>query len=199
MQMHERHIPCPQTFFKGSRQLRGVGMWCALAALLRTACSPAAGGLFIIPRWSTATNRNQAAGVVAEHLIEVKYSTSSRDVRWPRLSNPAISITGSNVSAHRRGGSVMSAIQIDPRRDALIIVDVQNDFCPGGAFAVPHGDKVIPAINRLLAYPWLAVATKDWHPSNHSSFQAQGGPWPPHCVQGTPGAELHPALDAASI
>ncbi len=93
----------------------------------------------------------------------------------------------------------MSAIQIDPRRDALIIVDVQNDFCPGGAFAVPHGDKVIPAINRLLAYPWLAVATKDWHPSNHSSFQAQGGPWPPHCVQGTPGAELHPALDAASI
>jgi nicotinamidase/pyrazinamidase len=93
----------------------------------------------------------------------------------------------------------MSAIQIDPKRDALIIVDVQNDFCPGGALAVPHGDQVIPAINQLLAYPWLAVATKDWHPAHHCSFQAQRGPWPPHCVQGTPGAELHPALDASNI
>ena len=93
----------------------------------------------------------------------------------------------------------MSAIQIDPKRDAFIIVDVQNDFCPGGALAVPHGDQVIPAINQLLAYPWLAVATKDWHPAHHCSFQAQGGPWPPHCVQGTPGAELHPALDASNI
>jgi nicotinamidase/pyrazinamidase len=93
----------------------------------------------------------------------------------------------------------MSAIQLDPRRDALIIVDVQNDFCPGGALAVPRGDQVISAINRLLTYSWLAVATKDWHPPDHCSFQAQGGPWPPHCVQGTPGAELHPELNAANI
>jgi nicotinamidase-related amidase len=93
----------------------------------------------------------------------------------------------------------MSAIQIDPRRDALIIVDVQNDFCPGGALAVPHGDEVVAPINRLLQYPWLAVATKDWHPAEHCSFQAQGGPWPPHCVQRTAGAELHPELDTAHI
>jgi nicotinamidase/pyrazinamidase len=93
----------------------------------------------------------------------------------------------------------MGAIQIDPRRDALIIVDVQNDFCPGGMLAVPSGDEVIAPINRLLQYSWLTVATKDWHPAEHCSFQAQGGPWPPHCVQGTAGAELHPQLDTARI
>lgn len=93
----------------------------------------------------------------------------------------------------------MSAIQIDSRRDALLIVDVQNDFCPGGALAVPYGDEVVAPINRLLQYSWLAVATKDWHPAEHCSFQAQGGPWPPHCVQGTMGAELHPQLDTANI
>jgi nicotinamidase/pyrazinamidase len=93
----------------------------------------------------------------------------------------------------------MGTTPIDPKRDALIVVDVQNDFCPGGALAVPHGDEVIAPINRLLQHPWFIVATKDWHPANHCSFQAQGGPWPPHCVQGTPGAELHPQLDAAKI
>jgi len=93
----------------------------------------------------------------------------------------------------------MGSIQIDPIRDALIIVDVQNDFCPGGALAVADGHEVIPGINRLLKYPWLAVATMDWHPSDHCSFHSQAGPWPPHCVQGTPGAELHPALEAAKI
>jgi nicotinamidase/pyrazinamidase len=94
---------------------------------------------------------------------------------------------------------MMGAIQIDPNRDALIVVDVQNDFCPGGALAVPHGDEVVPPINRLLEYPWLRVATKDWHPPGHCSFKEQGGPWPVHCVQGTPGAEFHPQLDAAKI
>jgi nicotinamidase/pyrazinamidase len=93
----------------------------------------------------------------------------------------------------------MGSLQIDPVRDALIIVDVQNDFCPGGALAVTDGHEVIDGLNRLLKYPWLAVATMDWHPENHSSFHAQGGPWPPHCVQGTPGAELHSALDASKI
>jgi nicotinamidase/pyrazinamidase len=93
----------------------------------------------------------------------------------------------------------MGNLQIDPVRDALIIVDVQNDFCPGGALAVTDGHEVIDGLNRLLNYPWLVVATMDWHPEDHSSFHAQGGPWPPHCVQGTPGAELHSALDAAKI
>jgi nicotinamidase/pyrazinamidase len=93
----------------------------------------------------------------------------------------------------------MDEISVDPRSDALIIVDVQNDFCPGGALAVPQGDEVIPTVNRLLKQRWLSVATMDWHPAEHCSFEPHGGPWPPHCVQGTTGAELHPELDADNI
>ncbi|MDE2118250.1 MAG: nicotinamidase [Betaproteobacteria bacterium] len=80
--------------------------------------------------------------------------------------------------------------------DALLIVDVQNDFLPGGSLAVPHGDEVVPALNRYLrAFQNLPVyATRDWHPERHCSFKAQGGPWPPHCVAGTRGAELAAAL-----
>ncbi|MEM1586958.1 MAG: nicotinamidase [Candidatus Bathyarchaeia archaeon] len=84
------------------------------------------------------------------------------------------------------------------RGDALIVVDVQVDFCPGGALPVPEGDKIIPALNeyirRFKAAGALIVATRDWHPPNHISFRTQGGPWPPHCVQGTRGAEFHPNL-----
>jgi nicotinamidase/pyrazinamidase len=83
----------------------------------------------------------------------------------------------------------MSTIAIDPTRDALIIVDLQNDFCPGGALAVPDGHEIIPLINPLLRRRWLSVATKDWHPADHCSFTPQSGPWPPHCVQQTWGAE----------
>lgn len=83
--------------------------------------------------------------------------------------------------------------------DALIIVDVQNDFCPGGALAVADGDSVVDPINRLAEGFELVVATRDWHPADHGSFFAGGGPWPPHCVQGTPGAELHPGLDRRQI
>jgi nicotinamidase/pyrazinamidase len=87
--------------------------------------------------------------------------------------------------------------KIDPRTDALIAVDVQRDFCPGGALPVPEGDQVVPAINRVLSLGnWLTVATRDWHPADHCSFKAQGGIWPVHCVAGTPGAEFHPGLDA---
>jgi nicotinamidase/pyrazinamidase len=93
----------------------------------------------------------------------------------------------------------MSAVAVDYTRDALLIVDVQSDFCPGGALAVPGGHEVIPVINRLLKYRWLSVATMDWHPSNHCSFEPHGGPWPVHCVQDTPGAALHPELDTAQI
>lgn len=84
---------------------------------------------------------------------------------------------------------------------ALLVIDVQNDFLPGGALAVPHGDEVIEPINRLLtsgSYD-VVVATRDWHPPDHESFVGQGGPWPPHCVQGTPGAQLSGALDAARV
>lgn len=76
--------------------------------------------------------------------------------------------------------------------DALIIVDVQNDFLPGGSLAVPHGDEVLTVLNGYIALFRQAhlpiVATRDWHPPEHCSFQAQGGPWPPHCVAGSRGA-----------
>src|SRR5215471_21185819 len=82
--------------------------------------------------------------------------------------------------------------------DALLIVDVQNDFCPGGALAVREGDKIVPILNQ-----WIVeanekgvpiFASRDWHPRSHISFKERGGPWPPHCVKGTPGAAFHPGL-----
>jgi len=97
------------------------------------------------------------------------------------------------------------------RTDALIVVDVQNDFCTGGALAVPDGDAVIPAINRLAASFDHVVMTQDWHPPGHQSFASRHPGrkpfetirvsygdqtlWPDHCVAGTPGAAFHGALD----
>ena len=85
--------------------------------------------------------------------------------------------------------------------EALIVVDFQNDFTPGGALAVPDGDEIAARVNELAADPRfdLVVATRDWHPPDHGSFAEQGGPWPVHCVQGTEGAELHPTLDRSRI
>jgi nicotinamidase/pyrazinamidase len=86
--------------------------------------------------------------------------------------------------------------------EALLIIDVQNDFTPPeGALAVPEGDRVIPPINRIAGSEGhdLVVATRDWHPPDHGSFEPHGGPWPPHCVQETEGAELHPELDREPI
>ena len=95
--------------------------------------------------------------------------------------------------------------------DVLIVVDIQNDFCPNGALAVPHGDDVVPIINRLAREFSNVVLTQDWHPPGHLSFAsshrgrspyetiiAPYGPqvlWPDHCVQGTSGATFHEALD----
>jgi nicotinamidase/pyrazinamidase len=88
------------------------------------------------------------------------------------------------------------------KTDALIIVDVQKDFCPGGALPVPEGDQVIPVLNdyiKIFKKPNARVfATRDWHPPNHVSFKAQGGPWPPHCVQNSEGAKFHPDLKLPS-
>lgn len=79
-------------------------------------------------------------------------------------------------------------------KDALIIVDVQNDFLPGGALAVPEGDAILPVVNALAQEPFgMVVASLDWHPDEHSSF-APEGPWPRHCVAQTPGAALSDAL-----
>jgi nicotinamidase/pyrazinamidase len=103
-------------------------------------------------------------------------------------------------------------MQRPSERDVLLIVDVQNDFCPGGALAVPDGDAIVPAVNRLACEFAHVVLTQDWHPSGHSSFASAHpgkqpfqttempyGPqilWPDHCVQGTPGAAFHQRLDA---
>jgi len=82
--------------------------------------------------------------------------------------------------------------------DALILVDVQTDFLPGGALAVADGDAVVPVLNGYLArFGRLGLpiyATRDWHPPNHCSFQAQGGPWPPHCIAESAGARFAPGL-----
>jgi nicotinamidase/pyrazinamidase len=78
---------------------------------------------------------------------------------------------------------------------ALLIIDVQNDFCPGGALAAPKGDKVVSVINNLMHKFDLVVASKDWHPSDTVHFDK----WPKHCVQGTTGAEFHPKLHEHSI
>ena len=98
---------------------------------------------------------------------------------------------------------------------ALLLIDIQNDFCPGGALAVPHGDEVVAVANQLLASGLPAIATQDWHPPGHGSFAANhpgaqpftlaqlaGLPqvlWPVHCVQGTSGAAFHSQLDRGRI
>jgi len=90
--------------------------------------------------------------------------------------------------------------RLDPRRDAVIVVDVQNDFCPGGALPIPEGDRVIPPLNALVRRgTCLNIATRDWHPRDHCSFTNQGGIWPVHCVAETWGAEFHPALDHSRL
>lgn len=81
---------------------------------------------------------------------------------------------------------------------ALIVVDVQNDFCPGGALAVPHGDEVVAPLNKLieefLSRGEPVYKSRDWHPAQTKHFAAYGGTWPVHCVQDTHGAEFHPEL-----
>lgn len=99
--------------------------------------------------------------------------------------------------------------------DALLLIDLQNDFVPGGALAVAEGDRVVPVANRLIERFELSVVTQDWHPPNHASFAANHPGrkpgdviawhglsqvlWPVHCVQGTHGAEFHPALNRSGI
>jgi len=84
------------------------------------------------------------------------------------------------------------------RRAALMIVDVQLDFCPGGALPVPEGDAVVSVLNRYISLFWKRgsqiFATRDWHPEVSSHFREFGGSWPAHCVQGSPGAQFHPQL-----
>lgn len=84
-------------------------------------------------------------------------------------------------------------------KTALIVTDVQNDFCYGGTLAVRGGDAVVNPINQLIQKAarrgWRVFATRDWHPRNHISFRRQGGQWPPHCIADSQGAAFHPALN----
>src|SRR5262245_35046735 len=97
----------------------------------------------------------------------------------------------------------MSVLHLEDVRlgsgDALLLVDVQNDFLPGGSLAVPGGDEIIPLLNlavRAFVREQLPVfATRDWHPPDHCSFAALGGPWPAHCIRGTWGAEFPASLE----
>lgn len=84
---------------------------------------------------------------------------------------------------------------------ALVIVDYQNDFTPGGTLGVPDGDRIAERLNELAGSGGfdLVIATRDWHPPDHDSFEPHGGSWPVHCVQGTEGAELDPALDVSQL
>jgi nicotinamidase/pyrazinamidase len=97
-------------------------------------------------------------------------------------------------------GRVVRVISVDMAR-ALIIVDFQNDFTPGGALPVPDGHEVSGRINELAASGEfeLVVATRDWHPPGHGSFATSGGPWPQHCVAVSDGAQLHPSLDQRRV
>jgi len=84
------------------------------------------------------------------------------------------------------------------QKSVLLLVHLQNDFCPGGALAVPGGDEIIPLANACIEFfnqkGFSIVLTRDWHPSNHCSFKEQGGPWSVHCVQGSLGSQFHPEL-----
>ena len=86
----------------------------------------------------------------------------------------------------------------ETKQTALLVVDVQVDFCPGGALAVPEGNEVVPTLNLYLEFFYSkdspTFATRDWHPAQTSHFKEFGGVWPKHCVQNTPGARLHPDL-----
>ncbi|MDQ6898713.1 MAG: nicotinamidase [Candidatus Dormibacteraeota bacterium] len=86
-----------------------------------------------------------------------------------------------------------------PSFDALLIVDPQVDFCPGGALPVPQGDRIFPALNHASREVPLVVASRDWHPADHCSYFNRGGIWPVHCQADTPGADFHPALDISAI
>lgn len=98
--------------------------------------------------------------------------------------------------------AILNPEDIRPQKgDALLVVDLQNDFLPGGSLAVPHGDEVLPVLEHYLElFSALPVyATRDWHPPGHCSFREQGGPWPPHCVAGTHGAEFALRLPPSAV
>lgn len=135
-----------------------------------------------------------------EHMLQesrelVSKAAAALSTRRERLESSKARLSNIKSQYVRAGES--SRYMLD-EKSALIVVDVQKCFCPSGSLAVPEGDKVVPILNKYARRFHEAgapvYATRDWHPPNHISFKAQGGPWPPHCVQGTEGAEFHPDL-----
>lgn len=106
------------------------------------------------------------------------------------------------VDDHSKLNVAMPTNKLAGDRPALLVVDVQRDFCPGGALAVPSGDRVVPVLNRCLGdaleHGMPIYASRDWHPRITRHFKQYGGEWPPHCVQDTEGARFHPDLDLPS-
>jgi nicotinamidase/pyrazinamidase len=186
--------------------------------------------LYELGRWSAGT-RPMVVGVHPGYKrrldVQIQLSLARPEVRVVKtLEELAAQVIEHFGSA---GRTARTAVSNTPRPDplraphsarstgkaALLLVDLQNDFLPGGALAVPQGDEVIPLANRLAQHFELVIATQDWHPANHRSFAAnhrgkQPGDriqlagleqvlWPAHCVQGSPGAEFSPGLDTSKV
>src|SRR5256714_13134857 len=136
---------------------------------------------------------------------------SDRATRWSRHGGSTFyretwhsGTTTSKTSGRSRRAQAFSDRDIWPvgtvgQRGALLVVDIQNDFCPGGALGVPEGDAIIPRVNRTIALfarrGLPVIFTRDWHPRETKHFKEFGGAWPVHCVQGTKGARFHPDLE----
>src|SRR5919198_3565578 len=142
------------------------------------------------PGWKASRMRSAAS-------LRRSRMTSSSCLSRTRPSG--VSNTGSvrSMPLPRANNNLMS--EAFQPGDALLIVDPQIDFCPGGALAVPGGDRIFDAVNRAAEMAPVVVASRDWHPPDHISFREQGGIWPVHCVRETKGAEFHPKLDQSRI
>lgn len=145
-------------------------------------------------------DRKNADAALACALQEIELIAPVVVLGLPRVATDFKSHVRSSLRAKSKGVGDARALEVTGLRsgDALIVVDVQKDFLPGGALAVPGGEAVIPTLNRYarrFERSGLPIfATRDWHPPDHCSFRQCGGPWPPHCVAGSPGADLAPAL-----
>src|SRR4051812_43541892 len=152
----------------------------------------------ISPAWRRRSSR-RLVKTACSSPSSMYRGTSTAASFVPGASSCAASWGESSTSRSRSTVSIF--LLSSGMAEALVIVDFQNDFTPGGALAVAGGDEIAERVNELAADDrfGLVVATRDWHPRDHGSFDEKGGPWPVHCVQGTEGAELHPSLDRSGV
>jgi nicotinamidase/pyrazinamidase len=130
-------------------------------------------------------------------IFSIRKSGPRQNIGDRNLSESSIGVTIGAFQQNEQGSDFMS-ITSDSKKRALIVVDVQNDFCPGGALAVDRGDEVVAPLNELidqfLQRGEPVFKSRDWHPEKTKHFAAYGGSWPVHCVQNTRGADFHPDL-----